>query len=163
MAEIQNRRTTQRELLTLTFAFKITIVSSALHMRARKIIPMIPILALARLSFLFIVFLISKSFLCFKWNVSRGRSLEIAGVTEEGTTVYLLCLLLFYTLVTSKVISGQELTSDSVHSWQLYSAATLRNQAISTMTHSSPIIANQSLPYPNNAERLARKRQVSIW
>ena len=41
----------------------------------------------------------------------------------------------------------------------------LRNQAASTMTHSVTLSwhwANESLPYPNNAECLARKWQVSI-
>ena len=41
-------------------------------------------------------------------------------------------LLLFYILATSGVISGRVLTCDSVHSWHLYSAAPLGNQAIST-------------------------------
>ena len=38
-----------------------------------------------------------------------------------------------YVLAISKVISGRVLTSDSAHSWQLYSAAPLWNQATSTM------------------------------
>ena len=44
------------------------------------------------------------------------------------------CLLLFYVLATSVVISGRVQTCDSAHSWQLYSAALLRDQATSTMT-----------------------------
>ena len=42
--------------------------------------------------------------------------------------------LLFYVLVTSKVVSEWLSTFDSAHSWRLYSAALLRNQAVSTMT-----------------------------
>ena len=42
--------------------------------------------------------------------------------------------LLFYVLATSKVISGQVLSYDSAHSWQVYSGATLGNEAVSTMT-----------------------------
>ena len=77
-------------------------------------------------------------------------------------------LLLFYVLATSEVISGQVLTCDSAHLWRLYSTAPLGNQATSTMSqfpHSVTLSwhwANQSLPHPNNAEHLARKRQVSI-
>ena len=44
------------------------------------------------------------------------------------------CLLLFYVLAPSKVISGQVQTCDSAHSWQFYSAAPLDNQANITMT-----------------------------
>ena len=44
------------------------------------------------------------------------------------------CLLLFYVLSTSKVISGWVPTCDRTHPWQLYSAAPLGNQATSTMT-----------------------------
>ena len=38
--------------------------------------------------------------------------------------------LLFYVLATSKVISGGVPTCDSVHSWQLYSAASLATGSI---------------------------------
>ena len=48
--------------------------------------------------------------------------------------VLFLCLLLFYVIATSKVISGQVPTGDSAHSWWLYSAALLRHQATSTLT-----------------------------
>ena len=44
------------------------------------------------------------------------------------------CLLLFYILASSKVISGRVLTWDSTHLWRLNSAATLGNQPTSTMT-----------------------------
>ena len=40
----------------------------------------------------------------------------------------------FYILATSKVISKWELTCNSAHSWRLYSAAPLGNQAASTVT-----------------------------
>ena len=43
-------------------------------------------------------------------------------------------LLEFYILATSKVISGWVLTYDSAHSWQLYNAVPLGDQATSTMT-----------------------------
>ena len=62
---------------------------------------------------------------------------------------------------TSKVISGQVPTRDSVHSWQLTSAVPLGNQPDST-TALSWHWANQSLLYPNNAKSLAKKQQVSI-
>ena len=90
-------------------------------------------------------------------------------VYREVNTVYLICLflfLVFYILPTSKVLSGQVPTCDSAHSWWLYSAALLGNQATSTMTHSvtlSWLWANQSLCHPNYAECRARKRQVTIF
>ena len=43
-------------------------------------------------------------------------------------------LLEFFILETSKVISEWLLTYDCVHSWQLYSAASLGNQITDTMT-----------------------------
>ena len=42
----------------------------------------------------------------------------------------MLCLL-YNVLATSKIISGRALTCDSVHTWRLYSAAPLGDQAIS--------------------------------
>ena len=78
-----------------------------------------------------------------------------------------------YVLATSKVIfkvrSRWLLTCDSVHSWRLYSAAPLGNQAFSTMmwyptqSHLSWHFANQSLCVPNYAEHLAKKRQALIF
>ena len=44
------------------------------------------------------------------------------------------CLLLFYALASSKVISEPVLTCDSAHSWWLYSAGSREHQATSTMT-----------------------------
>ena len=75
---------------------------------------------------------------------------------------------MFYVLATSKVISGPVPACDSAHSWWLYSAARLGNQVTSTMTwyppqsHYPDTVWHQSMPYPNNSECLARKRQVSI-
>ena len=52
----------------------------------------------------------------------------------KGRLPTCVCLLLFYLLATSKVISGRVLTCDSVHSSQLYSAASLGHQATGHMT-----------------------------
>ena len=41
--------------------------------------------------------------------------------------------LLFYILATSKIISERVLICDSGHSWRLYSASPLGNQAARTM------------------------------
>ena len=57
-------------------------------------------------------------------------------------------------------------TCANAHAWRLYSAATLGDQTTSTISHSFTLSwhwANQSLSYPNNAERLDRKREVSIF
>ena len=56
------------------------------------------------------------------------------GVRVQQGNQALSCLLLFYVLAKFKVISGRVLPCDSVHSWQLYSAVPLGNQAISTIT-----------------------------
>ena len=66
------------------------------------------------------------------------------------------------------VLSGRVPTCDSVYSWRLYtSPAPLEDQAASSMnqrlTQSHYPEVNQSSPYASNAERLARKRQVSIF
>ena len=77
-------------------------------------------------------------------------------------------LLLFYVLATSKVIPWWVTTCDSAHSWLHYSAASLGHQACQhhyLLCHSvifSWHWANQSLSYPNNAERQARKWKVSV-
>ena len=74
-------------------------------------------------------------------------------------------LLLFYFLATFMVISGWVLTCYSAHSWWLYSTDSLGHQAANTTTcypTPSHYPDNQSLPYPNNAGRQARKWQVSI-
>ena len=64
-----------------------------------------------------------------------------------------------YVLATSNVKSGWVSTCESVPWLGLDSTSSLGNQATSTMTS---YWANQSLSYPINAERLARKQQVSI-
>ena len=76
----------------------------------------------------------------------------------------------FYVLATSKVTSEWVPTCDSVHKCWLYSAAPLTgrpgHQHHDLISHSvilSRHWANQSLSYPNNAEHLARKWQVSIF
>ena len=70
------------------------------------------------------------------------------------------CLLLFYVLAATKVISRWVPTCDSAHSLWLYSGRP-------GFSHHPDALswhwANQSLPYPNNAKRLARKWQESIW
>ena len=53
-------------------------------------------------------------------------------------------MLEFYIPTTSKVRSGLALICDRAHSWQLYSAAPLGNQAAGTMTQYST-----QLPYPD--------------
>ena len=66
---------------------------------------------------------------------------------------WLFCaLLLLYVLTTPKVISGQSSTCDSVHSWQLHSAARLGDETTGTMTqlptqshYPDTVITN---PYP---------------
>ena len=78
------------------------------------------------------------------------------------------CLLLFYVLAKSKVITGRGPTCNSAHLWWLYSAASLgHGKGHGAHWHSHSVIlswhwANESLPYPNNAEYQARKWQVSI-
>ena len=59
------------------------------------------------------------------------RPCNIWGHISTGPDV---CLLSFYVLATSNVISGWAPTSDSAHSWRLHSAAPLGNQTASTMT-----------------------------
>ena len=50
------------------------------------------------------------------------------------STILFLCLLLFYILATSRFISGWVPTFGNAHSWWLYTAAPLGNQAISTIS-----------------------------
>ena len=65
----------------------------------------------------------------------------------------------FYSLATSKDISGRVPTCNSANSRWLYSAAWVGDQDASTTQSQS--WANHSLPYPDNAKHLARKRQIS--
>ena len=53
--------------------------------------------------------------------------------------ITIVCLLLFYLLATSNIISGQGLTCGSVPTWWRFSTVPLENQAASTMTWFSPI------------------------
>ena len=87
---------------------------------------------------------------------------------KKWMSKWVIPLLLFYILATSKVISRQILTFNSAPSWWLYSVASLGSQTASTMSWSHLVTlprhwANQYLPYLNNAEHLARKWQVSIF
>ena len=76
---------------------------------------------------------------------------------------------LFYILATSEVISGRVPICDSRHSWRIYSAAPLGDQATSCMTlyptrsHYPEHWAAQSLPYPSNTKYLVRNQRVSIF
>ena len=67
----------------------------------------------------------------FLW-LQTDRPVE--GVQARHCTTSIGWLLEFYALATSKVILGQVMTCASVHSWRLYSAAPLGDQATSTMT-----------------------------
>ena len=71
-------------------------------------------------------------------------------------------LLLFYVLATPKVILGWVQTCDSVQAW--WSGCQHHDLISPSITLSWPC-ANQCLPNSNinNAEHLARKRQVSIF
>ena len=80
---------------------------------------------------------------------------------------FFVCLLLYYIPAISTVISGPVPTCDNAHSWWLYSAAPLEGMVTNhdSKFHSVTFswhCANQSLPYPSNAECLTRNRQVSI-
>ena len=61
----------------------------------------------------------------------KNRVFDISHIT---LSLFIDCLLLFYILTTSKVISGGALTCDSTHSWRLLSVAPLGYQVIDTMT-----------------------------
>ena len=62
-----------------------------------------------------------------RWAYTHSKSLLVFILCN-------ICLLLFYVLATSEVISEWVPTCDSAHSWQFYSATPLGNQATSTMT-----------------------------
>ena len=81
------------------------------------------------------------------------------------TMVTSVCLLLVYVLAPAKVISGRLPAFDSAHSRWTYSPTPLGNQAVRHRTLSVTLSwhwTNPSLPFPNHAERLARKRRESI-
>ena len=82
------------------------------------------------------------------------------------------CSLLFYVLVTSKVISGWALICDSVHSWRLYSDPIGKpcrqyNDLISHLIILSEHWANHSLPYffwsPTPAQEATSVTFISHW
>ena len=62
------------------------------------------------------------------------------------------CLLLFYALATSMVISGQVLTPDSAHSWRPFSVSPLGDHVTSSLTcyptHSHYPDTEPTSPYP---------------
>ena len=80
--------------------------------------------------------------------------------------LWLVWLLEFHVLATSKVISGLVLICCSMHSWWLYSVTWKSGYQHHDMISYSVMLswhwANQSPPYPINAKRQARKWQVSI-
>ena len=85
--------------------------------------------------------------------------------TCDCTFMVVSWLLEFYILATTKTVWGWAPTYDSVHLLQIYSAVTGRtgHQHHDLISHSVTLSwhsANQSLPYPNNTECLARRRQV---
>ena len=55
-------------------------------------------------------------------------------------------MLLFYVLATYQVMSGEVPTCGSVHSWRFYGAASLGDQAVSTMTPYSALSLTLSQP-----------------
>ena len=71
-------------------------------------------------------------------------------------------------IATCKVMSGWVPICGSVHSWRLYTTASLgppshhHHDLLSHSVTSSWHWANQSLPYLNNAKQQGRKKQVSI-
>ena len=73
-------------------------------------------------------------------------------------------LLEFYSLATSRVITGQVPTYDNVHSWHIYSAAPLGDQATRTRTlyPTESHWANQSLPIHLDIPS-REKRNIHIW
>ena len=98
-----------------------------------------------------------------------GVSAQVNGNWTRGevsTPGY--CLLLFCVLATSEVISGRVPTCDSAHSWWFNSAAPLGDQATRTMiwyctqSHYPDPEPISPCPVLNNAEHLARKRQLPI-
>ena len=80
-----------------------------------------------------------------KWNIPNNTRIHVH---------LIVCLLLFYVLAISKVLSERILTCDSVHSWWLYSAAPLRpgSHHHDLISHSVTLSwhwANLSLPNPS--------------
>ena len=78
----------------------------------------------------------------------------------------LVCLLLFYVLATSMVISEWVPTCGSAHSGQLNKAVRLGDQTASTMTwyHTQSHYSDtEPTSYPNYGEHLAKKWQASSF
>ena len=71
-----------------------------------------------------------------KRSICGGGRLERFSYIYIYIYIYMLqiCLLLFYVQAIYKVMAGQVLTSDSVHSWRLYSAPSVGHQAAGTTT-----------------------------
>ena len=67
-------------------------------------------------------------------GIGGGNEKRYAQRTEQS--FQFICLLELFILTTSKVISGHILTCDNAHSWQIYSAARLGDQATSAISHS---------------------------
>ena len=91
-----------------------------------------------------------------------GRSTHSA--TSSGQISRMIGWLLgSYILAISMTISGLLSTFDSAHSWWLFQCCpTGYSHLLSHSVTLSWLWANQSLPYPNNAERQAKKWQISI-
>ena len=107
------------------------------------------------------------SYTCPQGHLPHALTNSAISPHPEKIGTWFVCLWLLYVRATCKVISGQVPTCDSAHSLWLYSAASLGHQATSTMTcfptqSLSWHWGNQSLPYSNNAECMARNRQVSF-
>ena len=94
--------------------------------------------------------------------------MEKRGGVVIGKIIRFGCLLFFYILATSKVITEWASTCNSVHSWWLHSAASLADQ-VTTMawylTQSHYPVSRLTSPcsIQQNSECPARKWQVSIW
>ena len=73
--------------------------------------------------------------------IEDNDNTSIQGVSD----IECVCVLEFYVLATSKVISGRVPTCDSVHSWRFYSAATLGDQI---NQHHDPISLSTTISSP---------------
>ena len=93
---------------------------------------------------------------------------KLAHPSSFQSAPFCLCYHVISCLATSKVRSRQVPTCDNAHSWRLFSAAPHKkpcHQHHDLISHSGTLSwkwANQSLSYPNNAQRLTMKWQVPI-
>ena len=97
------------------------------------------------------------------WTQRKAIKLQNTNRSTMWPPKLFVCLLVFYVIATSKIMSRWVPICDSAHSWRLYSAASLGHQATGTMTcypTQSHYLVNET--YPNNDECHARKWQVSI-